>query len=72
MCDFLLFLIVSDEKKQKDDGENKSDYDEWIGVSLTSKFDGPGIKRPNLNLVFVLDISGSMSGSFEVCTRKNF
>ncbi|KAJ5079963.1 straightjacket isoform c [Anaeramoeba ignava] len=43
----------------------KTEY--HVALALKSKFDGEGIVkygRPPLNLVFVLDISGSMSGGF--------
>lgn len=40
----------------------------WLGLNFHSKFDGNGIKtygRPKLQLIFTLDISSSMSMTFE-------
>jgi len=45
----------------------------WLGVNFTSKYDGNSIqksKRPALNMVIVLDISGSMSVPFHGGNRS--
>jgi Ca-activated chloride channel family protein len=47
---------------------------QWVGMSLNSVYDGKGMEengRPNLNLVVVLDISGSMGMQFsEDCSDQ--
>ncbi|XP_062501858.1 uncharacterized protein LOC134178963 [Corticium candelabrum] len=47
---------------------------QWVGMSLNSMYDGKGMekhKRPRLNLVVVLDISGSMGMAFnEDCSDQ--
>lgn len=46
----------------------------WVGCGLRGRLDGEGIRkygRPRLNLVLVLDISGSMSNPFRSGDAKN-
>jgi len=50
------------------------EMEHFVGVNFCSKYDGAGIEqlgRPKLNLVAALDISGSMSNSFDGGANKD-
>eukprot|EP01117_Protostelium_nocturnum_P009975 TRINITY_DN3553_c0_g3_i1.p1 TRINITY_DN3553_c0_g3~~TRINITY_DN3553_c0_g3_i1.p1 ORF type:complete len:603 (-),score=245.46 TRINITY_DN3553_c0_g3_i1:95-1903(-) len=66
-ANFSSFTIPKFELGQDGSRIQSEEKEYWMGVNLNSKLDGEGIKkhgRPVLDLVIMLDISGSMSSAF--------
>jgi len=59
----MLFCPSYSSAKRKNIFSNEEEY--FLSVGLNSGIDAKDFKRKKLNLVVVLDISGSMSGSFD-------